>query len=116
MEAFKENIKRAHLQCAIWRKALQEPPSLDPTEYGWLKDEETKSMQPVMLPSTKSPAPDYILKLICCSCASESPCRSGKCGCVAANLACTVFCHCQGSSACKNEQTRAMEDSDEEDC
>ena len=22
MEAFKENIKRAHLQCAIWRKAL----------------------------------------------------------------------------------------------
>jgi len=34
MEAFNKKIKRAHLQCAIWRRALQEPPSLDPTEYG----------------------------------------------------------------------------------
>ena len=114
---FYENIKRAHLQCAIWRTALQEPPSLEPTEYGWFRDEQTKSLQPVMLPSTRSPAPDYVLKLVCCSCASEHPCNSGRCGCVAANLACTVFCQCQGSSACENEQTRSVEESDEEeDC
>ena len=116
MEAFEENIKRAHFQCAIWRKALQEPPNLDPTEYGWSRDEDTKSLQPVMLPSSKSPAPDYILKLVCCSCASESPCSSSRCGCVAANLACTVFCHCQGGSVCRNEQTRVVEESDDEDC
>ena len=116
MEAFEENIKRAHFQCAIWRKALQEPPNLDPTEYGWSRDEDTKSLQPVMLPSSKSPAPDYVLKLVCCSYASESPCSSSRCGCVAANLACTVFCHCQGGSVCRNEQTRVVEESDDEDC
>lgn len=117
-EVFEENVKRAHFQCAIWRKALQEPPNLDPTTYGWFRDENTKSLQPIMFPTSKSPAPDYILKLVCCSCASETPCSSTKCGCVAANLACTAFCHCQGSSVCRNEQTKAVEesDNDDEDC
>ena len=113
-EAFVENVKRAHYQCAIWRRALQEPPNLDPTEYGWVKHEETRSLQPVTLPPSKKPAPDYVLKLVCCSCASETPCHSKVCGCVTANLACTVFCHCQGSSICNNEQTRKAEESDDE--
>ena len=70
-----------------------------------------------MLPSYKSPAPDHILKLVCCSCALETPCCSSKCGCVAANLACTLFCHCRGSLDYRNEQTRAVnEESDDEDC
>ena len=116
IEAFAENVKRAHFQCAIWRKALQEPPNLDPTKYGWSRDEDTKSLQPVMLPSFKSSAPDYILKLVCCSCSSETPSSSSKCGCVAANLACTAFCNCQGSSACKNEQTKIVEELEYEDC
>lgn len=116
MEAFEENVKRAHFQCAIWRRALQEPPDLDPTKYGWSRDMDTKSLQPVMLPSFKSPAPDYVLKLVCCSCSSETPCNSSKCGCVAANLACTAFCHCQGSSICRNEQTTIVEELEDEDC
>ncbi len=33
-EAFEENVKRAQYQCAIWRRALQEPLNLDPTAYG----------------------------------------------------------------------------------
>lgn len=113
-EAFEQNVKRAHLQCATWKKALQDPPALDPTEYGWYKDEETKSLQPVMLPPAQLPAPDYILKLVCCSCSSDKPCRSSRCGCVSANLACTVFCHCQGSSICNNEQTKVAIESDED--
>ena len=28
-------------------------------------------------------APDYILKLVCCSCSSAQPCHSSRCGCVA---------------------------------
>ena len=85
-EAFQLNVRRAHFQCAIWRRALmQEPPNLDPTEYGWFKDEVTKSLQPVMLPPTKLPTPDYILKLVCCSCSSAQPCHSSRCGCVAAS-------------------------------
>ena len=34
IEAFQENVKRAHFQCAIWKTALQEPTHLDPTQYG----------------------------------------------------------------------------------
>ena len=83
-EAFRLNVRRAHFQCAIWRRALiQEPPNLDPTEYGWFKDEVTKSLQPVMLPPTKPPASDYIPKLVCCSCSSAQPCHSSRRGCVA---------------------------------
>ncbi len=115
-EAFEENVKRAHYQCAIWRRALQEPLKLDPTAYGWFKDDERKALQPVMLPPSRLSAPDYVLKLVCCSCASEKPCHSSRCGCVAANLACTMFCHCQGSTfVCNNEHTRALEESDEEE-
>ena len=34
-EAFRENVKRAHLQACIWRCALDtDPPRLDPTKYG----------------------------------------------------------------------------------
>ena len=37
-EAFQLNVRRAHFQSAIWNRSLmQEPPNLDPTEYGWLR-------------------------------------------------------------------------------
>lgn len=114
-EVFEQNVKRAHLQCAVWKRALEEPPSLDPTQYGWIKDEQTKSLQPLMIPPSRSPAPESILKLVRCSCASENPCKSNRCGCVAANLACTVFCNCQGSSVCNNEQTKEIADESDED-
>ncbi|KAL8583211.1 hypothetical protein ACOMHN_053724 [Nucella lapillus] len=104
-EAFRENVKRAHHQCAVWRSALQEPPNTDPTEYGWERNEETKSLQPVALPASQQLAPDYIMKVVRCSCSSETPCKTRACGCVSANLACTMFCQCQGSSLCNNEQT-----------
>jgi hypothetical protein len=38
-EAFKENVKRAHIQTAFWKSA---PPALDLAEYGWERDERTK--------------------------------------------------------------------------
>ena len=63
-EAFRENVKRAHLQCAIWKRALQEPPNVDPTGYGWERDEEKKSLEPVTLPSTKKPATDYMIRVV----------------------------------------------------
>ena len=93
---------------------MQEPPNLDPTEYGSFKDEVTKLLQAVMLPPTKLPVPDYILKLVCCSCSSAQPCHSSRCGCVAANLAYTTFCHYHGGSICNNE-TRATEEVEEEE-
>ena len=91
-EAFELNVMRAHYQCAIWKQALEKPPDIDPCAYGWIKDEEAKTLKPVYLPSSKQPEPSYVLKLVRCSCVSENPCRSKACGCNAARLAYTVFC------------------------
>ena len=54
-ESFQENVKRAHLQTAKWKAALDpDPPVMDPTEYGWIKDEATKSLVPTTVPATTS--------------------------------------------------------------
>ena len=81
-EAFQENVKRADLQTAIWRAALDpDPPVMDPTEYGWIKHEVTKSLVPTTVPATTSLASQNILKLIKYSCASVDLCKCLKCGC-----------------------------------
>ena len=72
-EAFKENVKRAHYVCCTWKMALQDPPIMNPTEYGWVKDDISNSLQPTMLPPATKPTPDYILKLVRCSCSSAMP-------------------------------------------
>ena len=44
-EAFQEHVKRAHHhhKVAVWKSAInQEPPNLNPTEYGWIKHEMQK--------------------------------------------------------------------------
>ena len=47
-EAFTENVKRAHLQTWIWRKALDLNPNVpDLTNYGYTKEGKTKSLLPV---------------------------------------------------------------------
>ena len=97
-EAFKENVKRALYQCCIWRCALQQQLDFDPTGYGWVKDEVSKSLQPVTLPAATALAPDYILRLTTCSCSAESPCRSKGCGCNRGRSPCTIFCNCQGNT------------------
>ncbi|KAG1677170.1 hypothetical protein GQR58_013974 [Nymphon striatum] len=57
-EAFKENFKRAHYQALVWRSLeAQNPPELDSTEYGWVKDDQNKSFQPVTIPDNVELAP-----------------------------------------------------------
>ena len=105
-EAFTENVKRAHLQTFLWKNALQlDPQKLDPTDYGWMKEHSTKSLQPTTVPSDTPLAPSKILQMIRCTCSSETPCNSSRCGCNRAKLACTMFCACQTATACYNEQT-----------
>ena len=72
-EAFKENVKRAHSVCCTWKMALQDPPIMNPMEYGWVEDDISNSLQPTMLPPATKPTPDYILKLVRCSCSSAMP-------------------------------------------
>lgn len=113
-EAFKENVKRAHFQCAVWRNATIEPPDQRPTSYGWQRDESAKSLVPISLPKEQRLAPEYIMKIVCCACSSVTPCKTKACGCVSANLACTMFCNCQASSICKNKQTTTQHISDDD--
>ena len=50
-ESFLENVKRAHYQAIIWRSLEKnDPPELEPEEFGWKKEPETKTLTPVALP------------------------------------------------------------------
>ena len=84
-EIFEENVKTAQCQCVIWKNALHKPSHLDPTKFIWSRNENTKSLESVMLPPATNQLWIIFLNLyVCCSCAS---CAYSKCGCVAANLA-----------------------------
>ena len=112
--AFKLHVMRAHFQACIWKHAINaEPPSMDPVYHGWVKDTSNKTLVPQMLPKGTPAAPDYILKLIRCSCQS---CKSLRCSCSSSKLPCTVFCNCEGGVDCFNDQNRTiMQDSSEEE-
>jgi len=57
-EAFAQNARRAHLQAAIWRSALSShPPSVEVIQYGWSKNEASKTLMPVTTPSDVALAP-----------------------------------------------------------
>ena len=74
-EAFTENVKRAHHQACVWKHALDsDPPDMAPTNFGWIREEATRSLSPVTVPRGISLAPEEILQLIKCQCDSEEPC------------------------------------------
>lgn len=117
-EAFRENVGRAHRQVAIWRHALDmNPPNLNPTDYGWSKDNGSTSLSPTTVQAGVSLAPTELLKLIRCSCQSHSPCQTNRCSCKNSGMACTVFCYCEGTDICQNEKSREVlnYNDDEED-
>ena len=100
-EAFKENVKRAHNQALIWLSLeAQNPPKLDAMEYGWVKDDQNKSLQPVTLPDKVKLAPEMVLHLIKCGCHTATPCSSRACSCNSANMKCTIFCTCYNQGCC----------------
>ena len=116
-EAFNEKVARAHLQVSVWGNALQpDPPAIDPTYFGWSLEEAYKTLIPTTLPSDTLPVPDdELLKLVRCSCRSETPCETQRCGCSSASLACSVLCACQGGQDCFNERTRQALQTDDDD-
>lgn len=110
MESFSENVKRAHLQACIWKSALDtDPPDLNPTNYGWTKNNELKTLIPIATPENTLPVPAGVLQMICCGCSSEEPCAMSRCGCYAVQLACTIFCKCFQTRNCKNRWTKDVE-------
>jgi len=114
-EAFKQNVLRAHLQMAIWRHSLNaDPPDLDPTSYGWSKDEASASLSPTTVQDGVTLAPEQLLKLIRCSCKSDNACKSSRCSCTGANLPCSVFCICQSRLQCNNPKNVDYSTDDED--
>ena len=75
------------------------------------KDKAAKSLAAVhVLPNTDL-ALSYIQELIKCSCSSEPPCASAKCGCKKAGMPCCVFCVCKITD-CYRAQTHEDDDDD----
>ncbi len=86
-----EHIRRAHLQCHIWKQALvPQPKLLDPTTLGWSRDGERGELRPVL---TNEPlAPVSVMEMVRCGC-DKSMC-SGRCSCKDNNVNCTELCSC----------------------
>ena len=81
-ESFLENVKRAHLKVVIWQSAsCGKTPDLNPTEFGWKRDDVTRTLHPVTLPSGVVQIPTEFLNFIKCNYSSENPCSSRKCAC-----------------------------------
>ena len=113
---FLENVKRFHYQVCNWKPPLLlEPPSISPAEFGWEADIENKTLLARSLPDATALAPDYILRLIRCSCHSGVPCKAGNCSCLRNQLTCTctVFCACEGNRFCCNPYTEHIDDGDD---
>ncbi|XP_066927982.1 uncharacterized protein [Clytia hemisphaerica] len=106
-EVFLLNVLRAHYQACIWNSCLDErPPEMDPTKYGWTKDDINECLLPTMFPESVFAAPDAVLQMIKCNCASESPCSRQNCTCASAKLSCNKFCKCyESENTCCNEWT-----------
>ncbi|KAK3883332.1 hypothetical protein Pcinc_012368 [Petrolisthes cinctipes] len=106
-ESFVKNFKKAHYQTIIWKSALQpHPTALDPTDFGWSKDELSKSLLPVTLKPNIAIAPADILQAVRCGCATNQPCNSSRYVCCHAHLSCTAFCKCYQSENCHNKWTK----------
>ena len=115
-EAFEQNVRRAHLQVAHWYSALSgDPPPLNPEEYGWEIDTTNRCLLPRNIADGVAYAPDSVLKLVRCGCASHNPCRGGNCGCMGRQMVCTIFCACSGGSTCSNPFNTVRVDDDETD-
>jgi len=115
-DAFQEHVKRAHYQAAIWRASLDpNPPTIDPSQYGWSRDQTSNMLVPVPLPPHVSPAPVDVLQMIRCGCSSNKPCSTMRCSCSAAKLSCSMFCGCHGMAECQNDQTKFVSSDDADD-
>ena len=115
-EAFQENVARAHFQVAVWRHSLEaDPPSLEPTNNGWCKEEGSQLLCPTTVQNDVPLAPEGLLKLIKCSCSRDRPCKTQKCGCCSSGMACSLFCSCQGGQQCWNPLSMQGNEEDQEE-
>ncbi|KAF4531641.1 hypothetical protein B566_EDAN006572 [Ephemera danica] len=101
-DAAAQHSLRVYLQVQQWLGR-----ELEPIEYGWKKS--GSSLVPVIM--LEPAAPDQLLHLITCNCASD--CSSGRCSCKKSGLFCTAMCgQCRGIDCFNNA---GDDDSDQSD-
>ena len=110
-EAFKLNVNRGHLQCAVSKYAMcHEPPAVDEADYGYERNQDEKTLDPITLPMEVNFIPPEVQKILCCNCKVNEPCGKGNCTYCLGSIGCTIFCGCYSQGTCKNPYTVKSED------
>ena len=116
-ESFFQNMKRSHLQIAVWRCSVNaDPPTVYIDLYGWGNDGETKYLIPLLVAPDVCLVPEKKMKVFRCGCTSENSCKWGNCSCNNSRLPCSTFCECEGGINCLNlfnAKIRNKEDEEE---
>ena len=97
----------------LWKAGdRNQPPSMCLCNYGW----EMSAGTPSPVRASKPVGPPALMKVIACSCSSDTPCRRKNCSCSLTGLTCTTFCKCEANADCRNTFTvRSVNEVDEED-
>ena len=103
--AAKFHCFRVYLQICLWKLSKT---SMDPLLWGWKK--EGNEFVPIM--SDIQPAPDTLLRIIRCNCASDCESRSWSCRKHA--MKCSIACgQCKGNACTNSEGPIIAEDVDD---
>ena len=114
-EAFDQNVRRAHFQVSVWRAVLEkDPPELAPTNFGWEKDEASRSLLPVTIPEGVALAPMDVLKCNQVRLCNGPAMPTARCMCGTAQMSSTIFCGCHGMEECCNIWTKKFSATEED--
>ena len=73
---FFQNLKRSHLEKAVWRCLLNaDPPTVYINLKGWGKEGKTKYLIPLPVALDVCLVPEGIMKVFTCGCDSENLCK-----------------------------------------
>ena len=79
---------------------LTHPPTFKPLDYSWARDPSSPCLTTTTVKDGVKLIPDDFLKIICCGCYSEYPCKTQRCVCTLLGLACSIFRECEGYVTC----------------
>ena len=89
-------LSRAYYQCMIWKSSLQADSSvLDPTKYGWKKNEQKGTLVPIMIPDGVKVIPQEVFKIFACTFSADEPRANRKLSLQKGpDISCTFYCQC----------------------
>ena len=81
-EAFEQKVRRVHHQLAQWYSGLSgDPPPLNAVDYGWESDNTNRCLIQRNMADGVPYAPEHVLKLVRCGCASKREYRGTVAAC-----------------------------------